>query len=109
MTEQEQMEFNTEVLELLRLLNKKVDKLTNIVTKMGKALHLVPVSEKEERELQLLQRKNLASAAKVSEELAAMSPKAESDLPEMLTVFDKFEQAELFGDVLGDDYLGGAR
>lgn len=107
MAEYEQAGNIAEVLELLQSLNKKVDKLTNIVTKMGKALHLVPVSEKEEKELQLLQRKNLASAAKVSEELAAMSPKADSELPEMLTVFDKFEQAELFKDVLGDDYLGG--
>ncbi len=107
MTDQEQIEFATEVLTLLKLLNKKVDKLTTIVTKLGKTLHLIPVSEKEEREIQLLQRTNLATAAKVSEELAAMSPKPESDLPEMLTVFDKFEHAELFGDVLGDDFLGG--
>lgn len=98
-----------EYLDQIKLLNKKVDKLTNIVTKMGKALHLIPVSEKEEREIQLLQRTSLANAAKVSEELAAMSPKQEPDSPRMLTVFDNFEHAELFGDVLGDDYLlGGA-
>lgn len=96
-----------EILELLTKLDKKVDKLTTIVTKMGKALHLIPVSEKEERGIQILQRKNLAYAAKVAEELAAMSPKKESELPEMLTVFDNFEQTELYRDVLGDDYLGG--
>lgn len=98
---------NKEILELITKLDKKVDKLTNIVTKMGKALHLIAVSEKEERELQLLQRSNLAVSAKVSEEIAAMAPKNETQTPEMLTIFDNFEHAELFGDVLGDDFLGG--
>lgn len=98
---------NKEILELITKLDKKVDKLTNIVTKMGKALHLIAVSEKEERELQLLQRSNLAVSAKVSEEIAAMTPKKEPQTPEMLTIFDNFEHAELFGDVLGDDFLGG--
>lgn len=96
-----------ELLELVTKLDKKVDKLTNIVTKIGKALHVLPVSEKEERDLQLLQRKNLEAAAKVAADLDAMSPKPTPELPEMLSVFDDFEQTELFGDVLGDDYLGG--
>ena len=98
---------NEEIVDLLTKLTKKVDKLTNIVTKMGKALHLMPVTEKEERDIQLLQRANLSQAAKVSEELAAMAPKKEPDMPEMLSVFDNFEQSELFGDVLGNDLLGG--
>lgn len=98
---------NEEIVDLLKTLNKKVDKLTNIVTKMGKALHLITVTEKEERAIQLLQRANLAQAAKVSEELAAMAPEKESNVPEMISVFDSFEQTELFGDVLGEDLLGG--
>ena len=109
MTEQEQNAFNTEVLNTLKLLNKKVDKLTNIVTKMGKALHLITVTEKEEREIQLLQRNNMSQTAKVAEELAAMLPKEESQTPEMLSIFDNFEHAELFGDVLGDDFIGGVK
>lgn len=98
---------NTEVLEKLTKIDKKLDKISNIITKMGKALHLIPVTEKEERAIQLLQRANLATAAKVANEIADMSPKKDSDVPEMLTVFDSFENNELFGDVLGDDYLGG--
>lgn len=97
-----------ELVELVSKLNRKVDKLTNLVTKIGKTLHLVAVTEKEEREIQLLQRSNLKLAAKVSEELDAMSPKELSDVPEMLTVFDTFDNSELFGNVLGDDFLGGA-
>lgn len=98
---------DVDTIELLKRLDKKLDKLTNIVTKMGKALHLIQVTEKEERDIQLLQRKNLELAAKVSDELAAMSPKKEPETPEMLSIFDNFEQNELFGDVLGDDFLGG--
>lgn len=101
------MDNNTEIIELLTALSKKVDKLTNIVTKVGKALHIIAVSEKEERDIQLLQRNNLKLAAKVSEEIAAMSPKPDSNAPEILSIFDNFEKNELFGDVLGDDYLGG--
>ena len=96
-----------ELFDIIDKLNRKIDRLSNLVTKMGKALHLVPVTEKEERAIQLLQRSNMATAAKVSEEIAAMSPKEDNLAPEMLTVFDKFENAELFGDVLGDDFLGG--
>ncbi len=106
MTDQEHAAL-LEIQSMVALLNKKVDKLTNIVTKIGKTLHLIPVTEKEERDIQLLQRKNLEQAAKVSQELEAMLPKPESNTPEMLTIFDKFEQSELFGDVLGDDFLGG--
>lgn len=109
MSDQQIYENMVQITDLLLKLEKKVDKLTNIVTKMGKALHLIPVSEKEERDLQLLQRTHLANAAKVSAELDAMSPPKEPELPEMLTVFDNFEQHELFNDVLGDDFLGGVK
>lgn len=101
------MDNSTEIIELLTALSKKVDKLTNIVTKVGKALHIIAVSEKEERDIQLLQRNNLKLAAKVSEEIAALSPKPDTNTPEILSIFDNFEKDELFGDVLGDDYLGG--
>lgn len=107
MTEQAQYEFNVEILDNLKLLHKKVDKLTNIVTKMGKALHLITVTEKEEREIQLLQRKNMQQTAKISKELAAMSPQEPSELPEMVSIFDSYEHSELYEDVLGDDFLGG--
>ena len=107
MSDQQTYENMVQLTDLLLKIEKKVDKLTNIVTKMGKVLHILPVSEKEERDLQLLQRANLANAAKVSAELEAMSPAKTPDLPEMLTVFDNFERSELFNDVIADDFLGG--
>lgn len=108
MTDQQQYEFNVELLDAVTKLHKKVDRLTNIVTKLGKALHLIPVTEKEERELQLLQRANMAQTAKIAEELAEMAPKEPNNTPEMLTIFDKYDTNELYGDVLGEDFLGGS-
>lgn len=105
------MDNSQEILETLTKLNKKVDKLTNLVTKIAKTLHLVPVTEKEERELQILQRSNLNLAAKVSAELDAMSPKDEH-------ADDRFVNGlygpsyssnpiDIYGDVIADDLIGG--
>lgn len=96
-----------ELLELMKKLDKKVDKLTNIVTKIAKTLHLIPVTEKEERDIQLLQRKNLALAAKVSEDLDEMSPKDESHGDVSIQSLYSNGLEDIFGDVVADDYLTG--
>lgn len=97
----------SEILSLLTKLDKKVDKLNNITAKIGKALHLIPVSLAEERSIQLAQRTNLSQAAQVSAELDAMQPPKQDNTPEMISIFDEYSQNELFSSVLGDDYLGG--
>ena len=105
------MDNSQEMLELLTKLNKKVDKLTNLVTKIAKTLHLVPVTEKEERELQILQRSNLNLAAKVSAELDEMSPKDDSAdsayLRDLTAQVYAHNPVDIFGDVIADDYLAG--
>lgn len=103
------MENNTEILEFLAKLDKKVDRLTNTVTKIAKTLHLIPVTEKEERDLQIMQRTNLGIAAKVSADLDALSPKQdESDASYLQSVYAAFSQpADIFSDVVADDYLTG--
>lgn len=103
------MENNTEILEFLAKLDKKVDRLTNTVTKIAKTLHLIPVTEKEERDLQIMQRTNLGIAAKVSADLDALSPKQdESDTSYLKSVYAAFSQpADIFSDVVADDYLTG--
>lgn len=81
-------------------LNKKIDKLTNLVTKVGKALHIFPVTEKEEREIQATQRKNAAIQLKVFDELEDDNPKGETG-----GLFNSvFNTADVFSDVLGDEY-----
>ena len=92
-------------------LNDKIDKLTKSVaklltinTKIAKTLHLLPVTEKEERDMQILQRKNLAIAAKVNDELNAMENKEEDDLSEQAF---SIGNANIFSDVIADDFLGG--
>lgn len=88
--------------ELLAELVKKVDKLLAINTKIAKCLHLLPVTEREEREIQLTQRKNLALAAKVNEDLNSMEePKEEYGQ----LSFGALAVSNVFTDVLGDEFL----
>lgn len=101
------MEFNDEIDKL----NDKIDKLTKSVaklltlnTKIAKTLHLLPVTEKEERDMQILQRKNLEMAAKINDELNAMEGK--DDLDEIAEVFS-ISSGNVFNDVIADDFLGG--
>ena len=96
------MDDLTEIVEAIDTLTKKVDKLLNLNTKIAKSLHLIPVTEKEEREIQLLQRKNLQLAAKVNEDLAAMQPMPEQNF--MLNM-GALDVTGVFSDVLADDYL----
>lgn len=88
--------------ELLAELVKKVDKLLTINTKIAKCLHLLPVTEREEREIQLTQRKNLALAAKVNQDLNDLeAPKEEHGQ----LSFGALAVDNVFTDVLGDEFL----
>lgn len=95
------MPTNDEILAKLDKIDKTVSKILSINTKIAKTLHLIPVTEKEERDIQILQRKNLEIAAKVNDELNSMENKTE-DPSESL--FDSI-QGNVFNDVLGDDFL----
>lgn len=95
------MPTNDEIIAKLDKIDKTVSKILSINTKIAKTLHLIPVTEKEERDIQILQRKNLEIAAKVNDELNSMENKTE-DTSESL--FDSI-QGNVFNDVLGDDFL----
>ena len=94
-----------ELIDLIGKLDKKIDKLSNTVNKIAKTLHLIPVTEKEEREIQLLKRKNLQIAAKVNDDLNEMSPKKPDDTGSIFSIYDQAHN--VFGDVIADDFLGG--
>lgn len=99
---------NEEIGQLLSKIDKKLDKTLKMVTVVAKALHLVPVSEKEEREIQLQQRKNAATMQKIQEEFANLETKEESK--EDTLSFDSLlnaSEGEIYGDVIGEDYIGG--
>lgn len=98
------MPDNDEILQYLSKIDKKQDKILNLLTKVAKTLHLLPVTEKEERDIQLLQRKNLAQAAKVNDDLNKMENKP-SESQQNLELYTTPQ--EVYGDVLGDDFLGG--
>ena len=92
-----------EILDKLCKIDKTLSKILNINTKIAKTLHLLPVTEKEERDLQILQRKNLSLAAKVNDELNAMENIKDEDYSSGL--FDTV-QVDVFNDVVADYFLG---
>ena len=93
-----------EIQELLTQIVKKQDKILAQQTKIMKALHLLPVTEKEERALQIQQRENSGISLKVANDLADMAGESREEaqnLGEMLNATDAYDG------VLGDDVLGG--
>ncbi len=98
------MPTNDEIYDLLTKIDKKLDKTLNLVTRIGKTLHLIPVSEKEERDIQITQRKNLQLASKVNEDLNAMENKKDEPSQDIFEMFNSKES--IYGDVLADDFLG---
>lgn len=98
------MPENDEILQYLSKIDRKQDRILNLLTKIAKTLHLLPVTEKEERDIQLTQRKNLTQAAKVNDDLNKMENKP-SESQQGLELYTTPQ--EVYGDVLGDDFLGG--
>lgn len=92
-----------DICKKLNAVEKKLDKLLNINTRVAKALHLLPVTEKEEREIQIQQRTNLKLAADVSYALDEMQNKNQVSDNGSLTEFVK----DVYIDVIGDDFLAG--
>jgi len=87
-------------------IEKKQDKILNLLTKVAKTLHLVPVTEKEEKAIQLLQRNNLNKAAKVNAELNDMENKNEDDT--LVLGIDSIlneSMSEVYEDVIGTDFI----
>ncbi len=90
-------EFVEKVFKCMKALEKKLDLAL-------KALNLVKVSPEEAKKIQLQQRENMATQAKVNAELDDMENK-DKDKPEL--VFNTPQ--DIYGDVLGDDILGGIK
>lgn len=92
--------------EQLEILTKKVDKLLNLTTKIAKTLHLVPVTEREERNIQIMRERNAQQAYRVNEERADMK---NEDADAFATVMNMFHsnltQEDVFSDVLADDLI----
>ena len=103
---------NEEFEQLLSKLDKKLDKTLNLLTRIAKTLHLLPVTEAEERKIQITQRSNLSTAAKINDELNAMENKTDSGA-EQFTLSAILEQAaqddNIYSGIIDQDFLGGHR
>lgn len=91
--------------QLMSKIDKKLDKILNMQTKIAKALHLIPVTEKEERALQLQQRNNFAIQTKVSEDLDAMENKSENQ--NLFSIHNLIGDSlyDTYSDIIGTDYI----
>lgn len=97
----ENHEISTETVEKMFKCMKNLEKKLDLALK---ALNLVKVSPEEAKKIQLQQRENMAVQAKINAELDAMENK-DKDEPEL--VFNTPQ--DIYGDVLGDDILGGIK
>lgn len=91
--------------EMFELLNKKLDKLMNLVTKVAKTLHLVSVTEKEERAIQIMRERNAQQAFKVLEERSDFKNEVEEFAAPNMDVFKNLTLSDIFSDVLADDVM----
>ena len=93
-----------ELVVLLNTVNKKLDKLLNLNTKIAKTLHLVPVTEKEERAIQTMRERNAQQAYKVDEERSDMkNEEVQDSFAHLISSFQNLSDQELYADVLADD------
>ncbi|MBO5710708.1 MAG: hypothetical protein J6R62_04220 [Rikenellaceae bacterium] len=100
----ETSEISPEVLKLFEKLEKKIDKLLNLNTKIAKTLHLVPVTEKEERAIQIMRERNAQQAYKVDEERRDLKNEEDTDIPApSLETFQQMSIQDIYADVLTDD------
>lgn len=99
--------MDDETRAFLAKIDKKLDKTLNLLTKIAKTLHLLPVTEKEERALRLLQRDNMAAAAKVDGELEGMSPKRPESAAHLSIMEDvgSLSEAQVYDGIIGDDLI----
>lgn len=94
---------NNEILDKLNKIEKKLDKILSLNTKIAKVLHLIPITEKEEKAFQIQRANNLNISKKVYDELEKFKKPVEST--ENTDPF-YFSNKDLFSDVVGDDFLG---
>jgi hypothetical protein len=83
--------------EILKILKEQNEKLDLVL----KVLHLIPISEEEEKQIQIKQRQTLRQSEKVLEDLDKME-NIKQDIKE-----EPFAtKQEIFSDILGDDFRG---
>lgn len=94
---------NNEILDKLNKIEKKLDKILSLNTKIAKVLHLIPITEKEEKAFQIQRANNLNISKKVYDELEQFKKPVEPT--ENVDPF-YFSNKDLFSDVVGNDFLG---
>lgn len=83
--------------EILKILKDQNEQLVLVL----KVLHLLPVTEEEERQIQIRQRESMKQSDKILEELDKMENIKQDIKEEPFATKD-----EIFSDILGNDFRG---
>ena len=92
--------MDAELKDMLTEIVKRQDRILAQQTKILKALHLLPVTEKEERAMQIKQRESAGLALKVAQDLADMSGEKPAAPNSLMAIM---EAGEAYDGILGDD------
>jgi len=84
---------------------KRQDKILAQQTKIMKALHLLPVTEKEEKAMQIQQRESAGIALKVANDLGEIAGDAKNEQRSLINQL--LAEEDPYADVLGSDVMGG--
>ena len=91
--------------ELLEKISKNQDKILNMLTKVMKFLHLIPITEKEEKAFQIQQRKNIATIAKVSSDLDEIENKnSNTNDNNLFGIIEEASKSDPYEGLLGDEF-----
>lgn len=96
-----------ELKETLEELVKVVKKQNTLLTKIGKALFLIPSSEKEYKQIEANKRNNMSNHFDAVNEMNKLL-KSDEDAFDIFSIKDNFNSlTDIYGDVIGDDLLEG--
>lgn len=98
-----------ELCKKVDILTKEVRKLTKLTTDIAKSLQLIPVTEDELAKFTKIRLKN---EEKVAEAVHLIEENTKSNDGETVSLFGETQYKgaqDIYGDVLGDDFLGGVR
>lgn len=92
---------------ILEQILKRQDKILNLLTRIAKTLNLIPATPKEHASIQRTIAENIKNNAKAYTTTEAMKTPNEDMFKTYLEKDFSFDKESLYGDVIGQDLLGG--
>lgn len=97
-----------ELKETLEELVKVIKKQNTLLNKIGKALFLIPASEKEYKQIEANRRNNMSNHFEAVNELNKLITPDDTSTFDIFNIKENFNTpSDVYGDVIGDDLLEG--